>query len=58
MLIELREFDAKIRKQNRELAVLQEKHDEKKSEMEKLGKDCKKIVCRTSLFIRASLMSE
>lgn len=52
VLIELREFETKIKKQNRELAVLEEQHDEKKNEMEKLGKDCQKIVCRTFLFVR------
>ena len=38
--------------------MLQEKHDEKKNEMQKLGKDCQRIVCPTSLFVRVSLMSE
>ena len=48
--IEIREFEARVKKQTRELTALQARHDEKKHEMEALGKDCQKIVCRLSLF--------
>lgn len=51
VLITIRDFEIKIKKQNRELTALQERHDEKKSEMEKLGKGCQKIVCRIFLFV-------
>jgi len=56
VLIELREFDTKIKKQNRELALLRERHDEKKNEMGKLGKDCQKIVCH--ICVVCSCLSE
>lgn len=44
--INIREFEARVKKQTRELTALQARHDEKKNEMETLGKDCQKIVCR------------
>ena len=44
--IKIGEFEARVKKQTRELTALQARHDEKKNEMETLGKDCQKIVCR------------
>ena len=44
--IKIRGFEARVKKQTRELTALQARHDEKKNEMETLGKDCQKILCR------------
>lgn len=50
ILIEISQFETRIKQQNRELTALQGRHVEKQNEMETLGKDCQKIVCRISLF--------
>jgi hypothetical protein len=50
VLTDTRVFETKVRKQNRELAALQERHSEKKNEMEKLGKDCSNHSTAVLLF--------